>query len=53
MASIGVVNNTRLLVCKPTNFVVAPTSLVAELVGATIKYGMAPLEVVPEFAPNF
>ena len=32
---------------------IAPTSLVSELVGATIKYGMAPLEVVPEFAPNF
>ncbi len=32
---------------------VAPTSLVSELVGATIKYGKAPLEFVPEFAPNF
>jgi hypothetical protein len=34
---------------------VAPTSLVIELVGATItiKFGMAPLEVGPEFAANF
>jgi hypothetical protein len=32
---------------------VAPTSLVIELVGATIKFGMAPLEVGHEFAANF
>jgi hypothetical protein len=32
---------------------VAPTSLVIELVGATIKFGMAPLELGPEFAANF
>jgi hypothetical protein len=32
---------------------VAVTSLMRELVNATIKYGMAPLEVGPEFAPNF
>jgi hypothetical protein len=32
---------------------VAPTSLVIELVGAIIKFGMAPLEVGPEFAANF
>ncbi len=38
---------------KPANSMVAPTSLVIELVGATIKLGMAPLEVGPEFAANF
>jgi hypothetical protein len=34
---------------------VAPTSLVLviKLVGATIKFGMAPLEVGPELAANF
>jgi hypothetical protein len=41
------------LVHKPENFMVAPTSLVIELVGVTIKFGMAPLEVGPEFAANF
>jgi hypothetical protein len=43
----------RPLVHKPANFMVAPTSLVIELVGATIKFGMAPLEVGHEFAANF
>jgi hypothetical protein len=38
---------------KPAIFMVAPTSLVIKLVGATIKFGMAPLEVGPEFAANF
>ena len=32
---------------------VARTSLMSELVLATIKFGMAPLEVGPEFAANF
>jgi hypothetical protein len=32
---------------------VASTSSMSELVLATIKNGMAPLEVGPEFAPNF
>ena len=32
---------------------VARTSLMSELVLATIKFGMAPLEVDPEFAANF
>ena len=34
------------------NFMVAWTSLMCELVHATIKYGIAPLEAGPEFAPN-
>ena len=38
---------------KPTNFMVARTSLISELVLATITFGMAPLEVGPEFAANF
>jgi hypothetical protein len=38
---------------KPANFMVAPTSLVIELFGATIQFGMAPLEVGPEFSANF
>jgi hypothetical protein len=32
---------------------VARTSLMSELVLATIKFGMAPQEVGPEFAANF
>jgi hypothetical protein len=31
----------------------ALTSLMSELVIATIKFGMAPLDVGPEFAANF
>jgi hypothetical protein len=31
---------------------VALTSSMIELVNATMKYGMVPLEVGPEFAPN-
>ncbi len=46
-------NLPRPLVHKPTNFMVARTSLMSELVLATIKIGMAPLEVGPEFAANF
>ena len=38
---------------KPTNFMVARTSLISELVLATIKFGMAPLKVGPEYAANF
>jgi hypothetical protein len=38
---------------KPTNIMVARTSLMSELVLATIKFGMASLEVGPEFAANF
>jgi hypothetical protein len=38
---------------KPTNFMVALTSLMSELVNATIKFGMAPLELGPEFAASF
>jgi hypothetical protein len=38
---------------KPTNFMVARTSLMSELVLATVKFGMASLEVGPEFAANF
>jgi hypothetical protein len=38
---------------KPTNVMVARTSLMSELVLATIKSGMASLEVGPEFAANF
>jgi hypothetical protein len=37
---------------KPAIFMVALTSLMSELVNATIKFGMAPLEVGPEFAAN-
>jgi hypothetical protein len=32
---------------------VALTNLMSELVNATIKFGMAPLEVGTEFAANF
>jgi hypothetical protein len=32
---------------------VALTGLMSELVNATIKYVIAPLEVGPEFAPNY
>jgi hypothetical protein len=32
---------------------VARTSLISELVLATIKFGMAPLKVGPEYAANF
>jgi hypothetical protein len=46
-------NLLRLLVRKPTNFMVALTSLMSELVNATIKFVMVPLEVGPEFAANF
>jgi hypothetical protein len=35
-----------------TYFTVATTSSMIELVLATIKYGVAPLEVGPDFAPN-
>ncbi len=42
-----------LLVHEPTNFMVALTNLMSELVNAAIKFVMAPLEVGPEFAPNF
>jgi hypothetical protein len=38
---------------EPTNFIVELTNLMSELVNATIKFVMAPLEVDPEFAPNF
>jgi hypothetical protein len=38
---------------RPTNFIVASTSSMGELVLAMIKNGMAPLEVGPEFAANF
>jgi hypothetical protein len=31
----------------------ALTSLMSELVNATIKFGMASLEIGPEFAANF
>ncbi len=41
------------LMHNPTNFMVARTSLISELVLATIKFGMASLEVGPEFAANF
>jgi hypothetical protein len=41
------------LMHKPTNFIVARTSLMSELVLATIKFGMASLEVGPEFAAIF
>ena len=33
-------------------FMVLLTSLMVELVHETIKYGLAPSEVGPEFAPN-
>jgi hypothetical protein len=32
---------------------IALTSLMSELVNATIQFGMAPLDVGPEFAANF
>jgi hypothetical protein len=38
---------------KPTNFMVALTSLMSEVVNATLKFVMAPLEVGPELAANF
>jgi hypothetical protein len=38
---------------KPTNFMVARNNLLSELVLATIKFGMASLEIGPEFAANF
>ncbi len=45
-------NSPRLLVCWPTFFMVARTSLMSELVLATIKNVIASLDVGPEFAPN-
>jgi hypothetical protein len=36
----------------PTYFMIALTSSMIELVNATIKYAMAPLEVGPELALN-
>ncbi len=45
-------NSPQPLVHKPSNFMVARTSLMSELVLATIKFGMAPLEVGPEFVDN-
>ncbi len=45
-------NSPELLVGKPTYFMVALTSSMIELVNATIKYTVAPLEVGPEFALN-
>ena len=45
-------NSLRPLVGKPTYFMVAWTSLIVELVHATIKFAMAALEVGPEFALN-
>ena len=47
------INLPRPLVHKPTNFMIAMTSLMSELVIATIKFGMAPLKDGPEFAANF
>ena len=47
------INSPQPLVHKPTNFMVSLTSLMSELVNATIKFDMAPLEVGPEFAANF
>jgi hypothetical protein len=47
------INLPRPLVHKPTNFMVTLTSLMSELVIASIKFGMALLEVGPEFASNF
>ena len=47
-------NSPQPLVGKPTYYFMAvwtATSMV-ELVHATIKYGVAPLEIGPEFAPN-
>jgi hypothetical protein len=41
------------LIHQPTKFMVVRTSLMSELVLATIKFGMASLEVGPEFAANF
>jgi hypothetical protein len=38
---------------EPTNITVALTSLMSELINATLKFVMAPLEVGPEFAANF
>ncbi len=46
-------NLLRLLVREPSNFMVALTSLMSELVNATLKFVMAPLEVGPELAANF
>jgi hypothetical protein len=46
-------NLLRPLMHKPTNFMGARTSLISELVLATIKFGMASLEVGPEFAAIF
>jgi hypothetical protein len=46
-------NSLRLLVPEPTNFKIALTSLMSELVNATLKFVMAPLQVGPEFAANF
>ncbi len=43
----------RPLMHKPTTFMVARTSLMSDLVLATIKFGMESLEVGPEFAANF
>jgi hypothetical protein len=46
-------NLLRPLLHRPTNFMVASTSSMSELVLAMMKNGMAPLEVGPEFAANF
>jgi hypothetical protein len=45
--------NSPQLVHKPTKLMVAFTSLMIELVNATIKFGIAPLGFAHEFAPKF